>query len=284
MKYIKFPPRPELASLVECYYTWESAGAVTLDIESPPNACAAIAFNFGDPYYLSNQKYDRKEVPTCFISGQSVQNYRLHLEGVVGIVGIALKPASLYHLFQLPMFSVTDERIDLKDIDPEISERARTEIRNSTTSEERVDVLRHLMAELVEKSQGGNPYIQLAANRIFEEKGQTAITELLEEAPMSRRNFERKFLEEVGVSPKTFAKIRRFGYTCSLMAGDRNANLMDVLHRGGYYDQSHFIKDFKCFSGRTPRTYSRTNQELANHLDRMAVVEERLRSTSKKST
>jgi len=93
---------------------------------------------------------------------------------------------------------------------------------------------------------------------------------------MSRRNFERKFLTEVGVSPKAYAKIRRFGYTCSLMAGKKTVSLMEVLHKGGYYDQSHFIKDFKYFSGRTPRNYIKTNTELVNHLDPMPLIESKL--------
>jgi AraC-like DNA-binding protein len=60
------------------------------------------------------------------------------------------------------------------------------------------------------------------------------------------------------------------------MAGNRNANLMDVLFEGGYYDQSHFIKDFKYFSGRTPRRYNKTNVELANYVDHISIVERRL--------
>ena len=280
MKYKKFPPQSEFESLVECYYSWESEEVVCMDIESTPNACAAIAFNFRDPYTLSTQKYHRKQVPACFVSGQSIQNYTLHLEGKVGIVGIALKPASLFHLFQLPMYGITDERVDLREIDSDLCEEAYLRIMSAANTKERIDGLKDLIRTAVAKSKGGTPDIQKAANRIFEEKGQTHITELLEEVPMSRRNFERRFLEEVGVSPKTFAKIRRFGYTCSLMAGDRNVNLMDVLHKGGYYDQSHFIKDFKYFSGRTPRRYAKGNKELANLVDRIAIVEERLQSSA----
>ena len=102
------------------------------------------------------------------------------------------------------------------------------------------------------------------------------MAELIESMPMSRRTFERKFLNEIGVSPKTYAKIRRFGNTCLLMAGKRDVNLMDVLHEGGYYDQSHFIKDFKYFSGRTPKKYVENNTELANFVDTVNIVERRL--------
>lgn len=280
MHYKKFLPRPELSPYVECYYIWESDGTVCMDVESPPNACSAIAFNYGDSYFLSNQKYEKAIVPDCFVTGQSIQNYTLHLNGNVGIAGIALRPAGLYHFLAIPMYGLTDERLDLSKVKYDSFLPALEAIRKSNSHEGKVSVMETLMDELLAQPTHGNPVVQKAANQIFEDFGATNITDLLEELPMSRRSFERKFLEEVGVSPKTYAKIRRFGYTCSLMAGNRYVNLMDVLHRGGYYDQSHFIKDFKYFSGRTPRKYALTNNELANHVDRMAIVEALLQSNA----
>lgn len=280
MQYKKFPPKPELSVYVECYYIWESGEAVCMDVESPPNACSAIAFNYGAPYFLSNQKYNKVAVPDAFVTGQSVQNYTLHLDGDVGIAGIALRPAGVYHFLKIPMYGLTDERLDLKEVDDAVFQHTLDAICQAVSHEAKVDILEHLIDQLSAQSTHGNKAVLKAANQIFEDFGATNITALLDDLPMSRRSFERKFLEEVGVSPKTYAKIRRFGYTCSLMAGNRDVNLMDVLHRGGYYDQSHFIKDFKYFSGRTPRKYAMTNNELANHVDRMAVVEALLHSNT----
>jgi len=276
MFYKKYRPAKVLEKYVECYFVWEGNPANTINIESPPSALCSLVFNYQAEYYISNPKYKNKGVPACFISGQALGNYTLHLRGKIGVVGIVFKPATIFHFYGIPMYELTDERVCFLETRPKSCKKLYRDITNATTRQGKIKILEAYLLSLLEKPMHGTKEIIESANEIFDDKGQTNITELLEEVPMSRRSFERKFLEEVGVSPKIYAKIRRFGYTCSLMAGDRDVNLMDVLHEGGYYDQSHFIKDFKYFSGRTPRRYAKNNVELANYVDGIALVEKRL--------
>ncbi len=276
MFYKKYRPAKELEDYVECYFVWEGNPEKTLDIESPPNALCSLVFNYAEEYRISNLKYRNQTVPICFVSGQALGNYTLHLKGRIGVVGIAFRPAALYHFYGVPMYELTDERICFSEICSESCQELHRSIGMAMDNQEKVQLLEKYLFRILDRPKYGQEAIIASANEIFDEKGQTNITELLDKVPMSRRNFERKFLEEVGISPKTYAKIRRFGYTCSLMAGNRDVNLMDVLHQGGYYDQSHFIKDFKYFSGRTPRRYAKTNVELANYVDGITLVERRL--------
>ncbi len=276
MFYQKYRPAKILEDFVECYFVWEGNTGNTLNIESPPNALCSLVINYQDEYYISNKKYDKKVAATCFISGQALSNYTFHLKGKIGVVGIAFKPAAVFHFYGMPMYELTDERICFSEICSTSCLELHELIVGAKTKEKKVGILENYLLCILDRPKYGEAAIIASANEIFDDKGQTNITGLLGQVPMSRRNFERKFLEEVGVSPKTYAKIRRFGYTCSLMAGHRDVNLMDVLHQGGYYDQSHFIKDFKYFSGRTPRKYAQTNVELANYVDGIALVEKRL--------
>jgi AraC-like DNA-binding protein len=276
MLYKKYRPAKVLKDFVECYFVWEGNPGKTINIESPPSALCSLVFNYQDEYYCSNQKYTNQVVPSCFIAGQALANYTLHLKGTIGITGIVLRPATIYHFFGIPMYELTDERTCFSTICPNSSTVLHDQIMSAHDNKERIQLLENYILRLLENATHGSTEIIESANKIFESRGQTNITELLDAVPMSRRSFERKFLEEIGISPKTYSKIRRFGYTCSLMAGNRNANLMDVLFEGGYYDQSHFIKDFKYFSGRTPRRYNKTNVELANYVDHISIVERRL--------
>lgn len=276
MQYRKFKPHLALTELVECYFVWEGFAETPMDLESPPSSLCGLVFNYGDPYELSNHKYERCPVPTAFVGGQAIKNYTLHLKGKIGMVGAALKPAALYHFYHIPMFGFTGERVDFLEIDKERGEILKIQIEGATNARERISLLEDYFIGLLDSRQFATPEILAAANTIFDKKGQLNISELLGNVPMSRRSFERKFLNEVGISPKTYAKIRRFGHTCKLMAGKRDVNLMDILFEGGYYDQSHFIKDFKYFSGRTPKAYVKTNAELANYVDKVGLVAERL--------
>ncbi len=82
-------------------------------IESQPNGFCSIVINYGDPYFLQNNKYERLAVPRQFIAGQSIYSYKLSLHGSIGIAGIVLKPAALATFFGLDGYTFTEERIDL---------------------------------------------------------------------------------------------------------------------------------------------------------------------------
>lgn len=279
MEYRKYRPDPLLEHLVVCYYVWEGSVDKPYRIESPPNGCGALVINYGDHYQLYNRKHKGDTVPLTFISGQSIKNYTLHVSGKIGMVGAVLRPASLHILFKMDMRNLNDERIPLNDVDPLGYAQLFKNILQSKSDTEKIFFLEaYIKKQYLTCMDKKNKVID-AANEIYKTKGQISISELISDIPMSRRNFERRFSEAVGVSPKLYARIRRFGYTCLQMAGKREANLMDTLFEAGYYDQSHFIKDFKYFSGRTPKKYVHTNNELAYFVGQIKLVEEHLSRT-----
>ena len=107
-----------------------------------------------------------------------------------------------------------------------------------------------------------------AANLIVDQRGMVNINQLIDEMYVCRRQFERKFLQKVGVSPKYYARIRRIGYLCNELAQKRWQinDWQDLVYQCGYYDQSHFIKEFTEFTGKSPSLYVKNNVELANYL------------------
>lgn len=278
MQYKKFKPDKSLSDFVLCYFIWEGQAEKAIDIESPPSAMCSLVFNLAEPYFISNIKYNKQKVPKAFVTGQAIKNYILHLHGEIKIIGAVLKPVALFHFFNIAMFNLTGERVNFSVIEPDQSERLFNKIKKAKVDTDRIELIENYFLNLLLSNNYATADIISAANAIYEQRGRNNVSEMMEKVPMSRRSFERRFLNAVGVSPKVYAKIRRFGYTCKLMAGKRDVNLMDVLYEGGYYDQSHFIKDFKYFSGRTPRIYVKTNTELDNYLDHFSVVEERLQS------
>ena len=266
MYYQKFEPKNEHSNIVECYFIWEGHSNGEITIESPPNAFSSIVFNYNNPYKISTVKYERKDVPQSFICGQAIRNYTLHLEGKIGMAGIVFKPAGIFHILGLPMYEFTGERLPLEKCVPHHYLQYEDLIKSASTNQEKVRLLEYFVEDLIPSEYYGSEEILYASNEIVRSKGNINVEALCKEVCMSRRNFERRFLEEVGVSPKSYARLRRFGYTCSLMAGKRKMKLSDVFYRTGYYDQSHFIRDFKYFAGRSPRLYMKSNVELANYV------------------
>ena len=266
MQYKKYFPSPPLQDFVECYYTWHTAKYQAVRVDSPPSAFTAIVINLGAPHSIVNDDGCTKELPQSFITGQAVRNYAIRVDENTHQLGIVLKPTGLFHLFGVPLYEFTNERLDLRSIGPtdfrDIEEKLLTLDDDLT----RIKFLESILLKILSNRDYSRDGVDIAADQILSSYGNVRVTNLLQQAFMSRRKFERHFFKKVGLSPKYYARIRRFGFLCSMMAGSRQVQWNQLLHRVGYYDQSHFIRDFREFSGSSPTKYLETNLELAHFI------------------
>ncbi|MEX0284800.1 MAG: helix-turn-helix domain-containing protein [Paracoccaceae bacterium] len=96
------------------------------------------------------------------------------------------------------------------------------------------------------------PEITEAARRIEAEDGNLSITDLATELGMNDRQFRRKFSEIVGVTPKTFAIIRRVLFTLAEISENPDMDIADVVYRAGFSDQAHLTRTFRQYLRQTP--------------------------------
>ncbi len=271
MIYQKFRPCEILQPFVECYFIWQSENPITdtLVVESPPTGFCSIVFNIGDPYFLQNKKYEYLQVPSQFISGQSIYSYKLFLKGNISLAGIVLKPTALASLFQLPAFEYTEERIALESVfKSSVINHLADAIQPATDGNEKGKLLEGFVLQYYLQNKPKQDSIDYAANTIIEKNGMIHISDILKDVFMSRRNFERRFFKKVGLSPKYYSRIRRMGYLLNLIAGKKKVDWARIFSECEFYDQSHFIKDFIEFTGRSPKQYLEENNELANLVDK----------------
>ncbi len=266
MEYQKFQPCSLLEPFVECYYVWQSANPVSgLVVESPPSGFCSIVFNNGAPYFLQNKKYERLAVPQSFIAGQAIYSYRLFFDGMISIAGIVFKPAALATLYHLPTYEYTEERLDLNNVLPNSGcGDLYGQLANEPDAKAKAQLLESFVLQQYRLHPPQPDFIDEAANLIVAKNGILQVNDLLQNIYMSRRNFERRFFKKCGLSPKYYARIKRIGYLMNMIAGKKEADWGRIFSDCEFYDQSHFIKDFVAFTGRTPQQYLEENTELAN--------------------
>lgn len=95
-----------------------------------------------------------------------------------------------------------------------------------------------------------------AIKKIVNSNGLIDMEQLASEVNMSWSSLERNFKKRVGVSPKMYARFKRFHYALELLNVPQPASWTDIAHRCGYYDQAHFIREFKSFTGQNPTSFS----------------------------
>jgi AraC-like DNA-binding protein len=92
-------------------------------------------------------------------------------------------------------------------------------------------------------------------------KGNISCETLQKLTNTSRKSLERNFMNFHGIHPKEYLRIVRFNFARKVMEKSLESNLTGLAHNLGYFDQSHFIKEFKRFSGNTPRDYLKIIEE-----------------------
>jgi AraC-like DNA-binding protein len=175
-----------------------------------------------------------------------------HFTGSVSAFGIFLKPFASWKLFRIPPAQFAGQEFQAQEVfGPWITELW-LKLAECETFCERIQVATETLLPFAEHASPPTRTMAAAQN-LFQTNFGTRIQQLAHESCMSVRTYERKFLGEMGISPKLFARLRRFQ-----MALDRKRALgnrwLDVAHDLGYFDQMHMVKEFRAFGGEAPST------------------------------
>ncbi|CAN5617372.1 hypothetical protein BH23BAC1_BH23BAC1_04240 [soil metagenome] len=262
MLYKKFPPASELLPYVDCFFIWERDSIEPLVVQSPPSGFNALVFNYADPYWAYQSDINKEEVPMTFASGQFTGNYHLEIKGKIGIIGVVLKASALYNFFGLNMTSLVNKRLALQDFLGEKAKEIHNKVKTGNTVEERINILENFLISYLETVKSRLSIIDDTISFINQNNGMVTVEEILTKFKFSRRYLEKKFLEKVGISPKLYARIRRFGYLSNKVSNNKDINWQDIVFEHGYYDQSHLVKDYKTFNQMKPSAYHQGHHEL----------------------
>jgi AraC-like DNA-binding protein len=94
--------------------------------------------------------------------------------------------------------------------------------------------------------------VKTTIDTMFLTSGNTAIKAMLQNDAAKRRQLERKFIQQIGLSPKQLSKVIRLQAALKMMLNHQAVSLTEIAYNSDYYDQAHFIKDFREFTGTTP--------------------------------
>ena len=267
MKYEKFTPTdPRLSPYVVCFYHWVGEVKNPLDVQSPPVCYSALVVNSASPYKTYQHTQNPATVPEAFVCGLMTSNYHLVLEGKIDMVGAVLRPATLYNFFGLKMTNWVNNRSPLEFIMGEKAGKLVEQIKLSTTVEQRISVLEDALLSQVAKAKQRASIIDDIIDWIDERTGSITIDEVVHTFNVSRRYLETRFMEKTGISPKLYARIKKFGLLSNKIAHSQEVDWQDIVYENGYHDQSHLTKEFKKFNGAPPSKYHETHNELVRHV------------------
>lgn len=125
----------------------------------------------------------------------------------------------------------------------------------ANTDKQRIYVVERFLLSQLRDIQN-DKLIAEAVKLIYQSSGSIRIKELNKQLFISQSPFEKRFRKVVGTTPKKFASIVRFNH---LLGNLKNAkSLTDICYENNFFDQAHFIKDFKKFTGERPEQFKRS--------------------------
>jgi AraC-like DNA-binding protein len=250
MRYQEYYPNAPLNRFVECFWTLE--GSNQQGAPEPervlPDGCAEVILNFGDRFVQHNG-HERHTQPRQFLVGQITRPMLISPSGKVELIGIRFHPGGTAPFFQPPMELLTNQVVEIESLSKPIARSIAERVEQLNTLREKIHELERILTNAIEVSYYDISLLGLA-NVVVLNGGVISVDELATSAGLSHRQLERRFLRDVGVSPKVLCRILRFQQVFRVVNSD--PTWATVAIDCGYYDQAHLIRDFRQFAEQTP--------------------------------
>lgn len=268
MLYQIFQPPPQLAPYVRFFWVLEAD--VNPDEEfvhrSMADGCVELVFHYLARFDEIDADGRTIDSPLSNIQAQSTRYRRFSTREKFGIFGAYLYPFALPRFFSYPASDFTNISPELESVFGREGKLLEDEIIFARDNLQRVEIISTFLERKLTASRLDLPPVHRAINSIIEARGNVRVSTLAREHQLSTRQFERKFKEFAGLSPKLYARVIRFqAATQFKLEGVRD--LTEIAYACGYYDQSHFINDFRQFSGYTPKEYFWTPAEGTQYMN-----------------
>lgn len=257
MFYKEYKPSGIIATYIECYWVLQCPADFTSRTELiVPGGRAELMVNMGAPFFFQSSEGKVFEMnngmhvlgqrntffSTCFISNYSV-------------LGIRFKPGCFYTFSNNPVSSLLNEVAAAADVlNYSHIQSWFNQLLEVTNIQQQIEISeQHLLQILKNKKMTDSHFMALLT--AMKKSCQTiSIQDFCSEHRLYYKKLERQFLQQAGYTPKEFMKISRF-YTALKKVCKNKQSLTDVCHSSGYYDQSHFIKDFRKFTSFSPSQF-----------------------------
>lgn len=246
-------PHRALRPHVRRYVGWWEHCTTPLYRRELPSAEVPLILNFGSPIRLFDvADRTRSTELGSFATGAYDAHVVVEANGSQGGVQIDFTILGMRLFLGRPLAALTNRGVALEDIFGSAGRRLTSELHDTPTWEARFDLLDREIGGRVASARRPASEVLCAWTRIVNSGGLVPIRSLVDETGWSQKHLISQFREHIGLAPKMFARVMRFGSAVDRLRRRDHASLTELALDCGYYDQAHFDRDFRAFAGVTP--------------------------------
>jgi AraC-like DNA-binding protein len=256
MNYSEHKPHPSLKDYID-HIAFNSYGIEddNLDPCIVPDCMTEIVFNFGREYKRKTiNSTDFVTIKGSHIIGVKSQPHILLENAEMETISIRVKPARLSFFTKIPMNELTDSAVPATDVFGKEIFIIEDKLKLAKDNINKVEIITKFLSDKLLSN-----YKQSEAVEILSSMYKTPENNILRKNSLSKtmyyKKLERLFSDIVGISPKLVGRIIRINYAIERKLKDNSLSFSELAYISGYFDQSHFIKDFIDLSNKTPKCF-----------------------------
>ncbi|NIC04840.1 helix-turn-helix domain-containing protein [Billgrantia bachuensis] len=256
LKLERYAPGAALRPYVQCYWQarWQGGGGKSAGMELlHPDGATGLLFNFGATLERDGERVHGD----CWIDGPKRSTARLAVGTSLDLLGVRFLPGMAFPFVGDTLSALAGEGLTPGDALRRLELDALHErLWRTPDLAERLALLDEYLLDRLRHSERVPSGLMASLGWLQRHHGQGSIAALVDELPFGQRRLERLFQRHVGLSPKRYARLLRVAHSRELIKqSGATTSLTDTAFAVGYFDQSHFIHDFKAVTGFTPGGY-----------------------------
>lgn len=251
-----YTPHPLLQEFIQCIMIVHaevdtSRGPVICPY--PPTPQNSLFFYINDRIKVQIEGQDGFVwQPRSVIVGPQLTSVRLDINKSHKAVRVGFQPGGLHRLLGLSLSDIIDVSFNAEDIFGNEMREVNIKLQEATCFDSIKDIIEDFLLQKIKRLRPALP-IDLAMLELVRVNGTVPIEKIASLSCLSLRQFERKCKERIGLPPKLFARLIRFSKAYRLRENFPQLSWTNIAYESGYFDQMHFIRDFKEFAGVLPR-------------------------------
>src|SRR5687768_8143159 len=257
MFYREFAVSPLLRDFIQCIWVMQAGKAVFANPDLlVPDGNIEVMLNYGDPVtrYLPDGITTETNKGSELV-GQRCGWYKHATPGAVNLLSISFKPGGLSPFIPFPVADATATAIPFSSLPGALFSEMEDRVFEEKDLVQKVAIIEGMLLRQLMKNTGKSNQVSEFITRLNAINEFPSIAGFLQYYTINRRKLERDFDYHVGVSPKFLQRVLRFRKAMLSFHQSRNRTLTALAYDCGYFDQAHFINDFKEFTGLSPKKF-----------------------------
>jgi len=261
-------PGPPLLRFVDLFWYYAGLTQPHKKERLLPEGSAELVINLRENQcrvYDRDRQDEFQSFPGAIICGPHSNFFVIDTASQVEVIGIHFKPGGAFPFFKQPADELQNLHVGLDALWGSRAGELRERVLAAASPQEKVLVLERFLIAQAFRGLDRHPAVGFALGE-FQKPELPPVAAVSNQIGLSSRHFIQLFSQEVGLSPKLFCRVRRFQRVVQSLEKPHDVDWAEIALGCGYFDQAHFIHDFKAFSGISPSAYLALMTEHRNHV------------------